>query len=170
MSFYRLGVLESRLTSLADLRLGLGRFASQDDLPENLPTYVLCTGGAKARNLVTLLITLLEREDPSAKEVIIFHAEEETARRGMMFELLQRVVSQQVAPSFANRDLILTVKVLPETMVDGLIQLKKKRHFKKVFLGCGADISLAQTYANELETNLGVHVSILSEKPLVSAD
>jgi amino acid transporter len=158
MAFYRMGVLEGRLTELPDLRLGLGRFAAGEELPEDLPTYVLCTGGAKARNLATMLIKFLEKEEPGPKEVIIFHAEEEEARRGIVFELLQRVVSQQVAPTFKEHDLILTVKVLPETLVDGLIQLKKARAFKKVIIGTGSDPKQASAYARELETNLGVHV------------
>ena len=158
MTFYRLGVLEGRLTELPDLRLGLGRFAREEEVPEDLPTYVLCTGGAKARNLATMLIRFLEKEDPGPKEIIIFHAEEEEARRGVMFELLQRVVSQQVGPSFRDHDIVLTVKVLPETLVDGLIQLKKKRPFRKVIIGTGSDPKAASAYARELETNLGVHV------------
>jgi amino acid transporter len=158
MAFYRLGVLEDRLTDLHDLRLGLGKFAKEQELPDNLPTYVLCTGGAKARNLATMLIKLLEREEPGSKEIIIFHAEEEAARRGIMHELLQRVVSQQVEPSFRDQDIILTVKVLPETLVDGLIQLKRSHPFKRVFIGTGSDPDLATNYARDLETNLGVHV------------
>lgn len=158
MCFYRLGVLESRLTDLADLRLGLGKFRKVPELPTDLPTYVLCTGGAKARNLATMLLRLLDREEPGAKEVIIFHAEEEEARRGVMYELLQRIVSQQVVPAFENHDIILTVKVLPETMIDGLIHLKRAHPFKKIFIGTGSDPQNAAKYAKELETNLGVHV------------
>ncbi len=59
-AFYRLGVLEGRLQHLPDLRLGLGKFQTMDALPEDLPTYVLCTAGAKARNLTVLLLDLLE--------------------------------------------------------------------------------------------------------------
>ncbi|MBY0356398.1 MAG: APC family permease [Candidatus Obscuribacterales bacterium] len=158
MCFYRLGVLESRLTELADLRLGLGKFRKVPELPDDLPAYVLCTGGAKARNLATMLLRLLEREEPGPKEVIIFHAEEEEARRGVMYELLQRVVSQQVVPVFEDRDIILTVKVLPESMIDGLIYLKRAHPFKKIFIGTGSDPQNAAKYAKELETNLGVHV------------
>lgn len=165
MTFYRLGILEGRLTELPDLRLGLGKFATAAELPENLPTYILCTGGAKARNLATMLIRFLDREEPGPKEIIIFHAEEEEARRGVVFELLQRVVSQQVAPSFKDRDIILTVKVLPETLVDGLIQLKKKRPFKKVVIGTGSDPKAASAYARDLETNLGVHVINIGRAP-----
>lgn len=156
--FYRLGVLESRLSDLADLRLGLGKFSNVPELPEDLPTYVLCTGGAKARNLATMLLRLLDREDPGPKEVIIFHAEEEAARRGVMYELLQRVVSQQVVPDFKDRDIVLTVKVMPESMIDGLIQLKRAHPFKKIFIGTGSEPQNASRYARELETNLGVHV------------
>lgn len=161
-AFYRLGVLENRLQHLPDLRLGLGKFQDIDDLPNNLPTYVLCSAGAKARNLTVLLLELLEHEAPEAKEVIIFHAEEEAARRGIVFELLQRVVSQQVAPKFRDSDLILTVKVLPETLVDGMIQLKRYNKFKKIFLGTGQDPAQAREFAREIETNTGVHTCVIS--------
>lgn len=158
MCFYRLGLLESRLRHLPDLRLGLGKFTNVPELPDDLPTYVLCTAGAKARNLANSLIRLLEREEPGAKEIILYHAEEESARRGMMYELLQRVVSQQIAPSFKHHDIILTVKILPETLVDGLIYIKRGHPFKKVFIGTGSDPHLADRYAQELENNLGVPV------------
>ncbi len=158
MAFYRLGVVEERLSDLADLRLGLGQFKHLPELPEDLPTYVLCTGGAKARNLASMLLRLLAREEPGPKEVIIFHAEEEKARRGVMYELLQRVVSQQIVPEFEKENMILTVKVMPETLIDGLIQLKRAHPFKKVFIGTGSDPQTAQKYAKDLETNLGVHV------------
>jgi len=164
-AFYRLGVLEGRLQHLPDLRLGLGKFQNTDELPENLPTYVLCTAGAKARNLTVLLLDLLEHEEPGEKEVVIFHAEQEAARRGIVFELLQRVVSQQVAPKFKDRDLILTVKVLPETLIDGMIQLKRYRKFKKIFLGTGQDPTQAREFARELETNTGVHACVINSVP-----
>ncbi|PZM80720.1 MAG: hypothetical protein DKT66_15830 [Candidatus Melainabacteria bacterium] len=164
-AFYRLGVLEGRLQHLPDLRLGLGKFQNVDDLPINLPTYVLCTAGAKARNLTVLLLDLLEHEEPGEKEVVIFHAEEEAARRGVVFELLQRVVSQQVAPKFKDRDLILTVKVLPETLIDGMIQLKRYRNFKKIFLGTGQDPTQAREFAREIETNTGVHACVINATP-----
>ncbi len=158
MCFYRLGLLESRLRHLPDLRLGLGKFTNMNELPNDLPTYVLCTAGAKARNLAHSLIRLLEREEPGPKEVILYHAEEESARRGIMYELLQRVVSQQIAPSFRHHDMILTVKILPETLVDGLIYMKRAHPFMKVFIGTGTDPELADKYSQELENNLGVPV------------
>lgn len=158
MCFYRLGVLEGRLRELPDLRLGLGKFSQLSTLPENLPVFVLCTAGAKARSLASLIIRLLEKEEPGPKEIIIYHAEEEQARRGIMYELLQRVVSQQIAPSFSHNDLILTVKILPESLVDGLIYLKKSHPFDKVFIGTGTDPVNAEKYARDLENNLGVPV------------
>ncbi|MDZ4837077.1 MAG: APC family permease [Candidatus Melainabacteria bacterium] len=158
MCFYRLGLLESRLRQLPDLRLGLGKFTNEAELPNNLPTYVLCTAGAKARNLAHSLIRLLEREEPGPKEIILYHAEEESARRGIMYELLQRVVSQQIAPSFRHHDMILTVKILPESLVEGLIYIKRAHPFMKVFIGTGTDPELADKYTQELENNLGVPV------------
>ncbi|MBX9692963.1 MAG: hypothetical protein K2Z81_11310, partial [Cyanobacteria bacterium] len=158
MCFYRLGLLEGRLRELPDLRLGLGRYAHMTELPDDLPVYVLCTAGAKARNLAHSIIKLLEKEEPGPKEIIIYHAEEEDARRGIMYELLQRVVSQQIAPSFRHHDIILTVKILPETLVDGLIHLKKAHPFGKIFIGTGSHPEHAVKYANDLEDNLGVPV------------
>lgn len=158
MCFYRLGLLEGRLRELPDLRLGLGRYSKMSELPENLPVYVLCTGGAKARKLAHSLIRLLEKEDPGPKEIVIYHSEQEQARRGIMYELLQRVVSQQIAPSFSHNDMILTVKIMPEKLVDGLIYLKRSHPFDKVFIGTGSDPEQADHYTKELEENLGVPV------------
>lgn len=167
MCFYRMGVLEGRLRELPDLRLGMGKFSSMEEIPEDLPIFVLCTGGAKARSLATMLIKLLEREEPGPKEIIIFHAEEESARRGMMHELLQRVVSQQIGPSFRNHDIVLTTKILPDTLVDGLIYLKKAHPFQKVFIGTGTDPELAERYARDLESNLGVPVENIGRPTLI---
>ncbi len=158
MCFYRLGLLEGRLRELPDLRLGLGRYAHMTELPDDLPVYVLCTAGAKARNLAHSIIKVLEREEPGPKEIIIYHAEEEDARRGIMYELLQRVVSQQIAPSFRHHDMILTVKILPDTLVDGLIHLKKAHPFGKIFIGTGSHPEHAVKYASNLEDSLGVPV------------
>lgn len=169
MVFYRMDVLEGRLRELPDLRLGMGKFASLEEIPETLPTFVLCTGGAKARSLATMLIKLLEREEPGPKEIIIFHAEEESARRGMMHELLQRVVSQQIGPSFRNHDLVLTVKIMPETMVDGLINLKKAHPFLKIFIGTGSDPDLADRYARDLEASLGIPVINIGRPTLLDS-
>lgn len=161
MFYYRLGIVEGRLTQLPDLRLGLGMFANQEVIPDDLPTFVMCTGGAKARKLATLLINLLQQEEPGPKEIIIYHSEEEEARRGFMYELLQRVVSQQIAPDFRDQNLVLTVKVLPETLIDGLIQLKRNRSFKRIFLGAGENSVQARKYARDIETNTGVHCFVL---------
>jgi amino acid transporter len=169
MCFYRMGILEGRLRELPDLRLGMGKFHNMEEIPEDLPTFVLCTGGAKARSLATMLIKLLEREEPGPKEIIIFHAEEESARRGMMYELLQRVVSQQIGPSFRNHDIVLTVKILPESIVDGLIYLRKAHPFSKVFIGTGSDPDLADRYARDLENNLGVTVVNIGRPTLLDS-
>ena len=75
-----------------------------------------------------------------------------------MYELLQRVVSQQIAPSFSHNDMILTVKIMPEKLVDGLIYLKRSHPFDKVFIGTGSDPEQADHYTKELEENLGVPV------------
>ena len=161
MCLYRLGVLEERLEELSDLRLGLGKFKDMDELPKDLPVYVLCTAGAKARRLTLSLIRLLDKEEPGPKEIVIYHAEEETARRGIMYELLQRVVSQQIAPNFADKDIILTVKIMPAKLIDGLISLKRSHRFDKVFIGQANDPDQSEEYARNLEDNLGVPVVVM---------
>ncbi|CAN5460748.1 hypothetical protein BH10CYA1_BH10CYA1_27700 [soil metagenome] len=163
MLFYRLGVVESRISELPDLRLGLGKFAGLEQLPDNLPTFVLCTEGAKSRELITQLLNLLKSEIPGPKEVIVYHSEEESARRGVMFELLQRVISQQVAPAFKDQDLILTVKVMPEPLIEGLLQLKRARTFKRIFVGEGSEREQSLLFARDIETNIEVPTVLIEQ-------
>ena len=122
--YFRWGILENRLETRSDLRLGVGHFATMRDLPEDLTKHILCTGGTGTRRLINQALRHLLKEEKKPFELVIFHAEEGKDPEGFFSELLQRVVSQQVAPVY-NKDLILTVKILPETLIEGLQILKK---------------------------------------------
>ncbi|RME17357.1 MAG: APC family permease [Bdellovibrio sp.] len=161
MAYYRWGVLENRLEKRSDLRLGIGKFASMKDLPEDLPKYILCTGGTAARHLINQAIRkiLKERKDPF--ELIIFHAEDGKDPEGFFFELLQRVVSQQIAPIY-KEDFILTVKILPGSLSEGLQTLKKTYDFETVMFGMGRDPVAGHELAEQIRQELGVEVIQLS--------
>ena len=158
MAYYRWGMLENRLVTHSDLRLGFGRFAKQAlaDLPQNLNKYVLCTGKSQTRHLILSTLQRIARtEQNNPFELILFYAEGEDVDDGEIFyELLQRVVSQQIA-SLIRGDIILTVKILPGKLMEGLDTLKKTVNFKTVYFGSGHDPihshRLKETIAKELE-------------------
>lgn len=157
MAFYRWGVLEQRLETQADLRLGLGKFATMTKIPDDLPKYVLCAGGTGARRLIHMAINrLIRKHGKDPFELIIFHAEESKSD-GFFIELLKRVVSQQIAPIFTN-DLVLTIKTLPGSLSEGLITIKKSTPFQAVLFGQGRDpeaaVQLAETIKGDLEINV----------------
>ena len=161
MAFYRWTVLEKRLITHSDLRLGLGKYASQSmsDLPDNLTKYILCVGAAKTRRLIMGALQRIKRVQGGRPfELIVFYAEDEDRDDSEIFyELLQRVVSQQIAPLIKN-DVILTVKILPGTLLEGLSALKKTFPFNKVFFGSGHDpvhtYELKEQIAKELEISI----------------
>ena len=163
MAYYRWTVLEERLISHSDLRLGLGKYSSQSmsDLPDNLKKYVLCVGSAKTRRLIinTLWrINRLQKGDPF--ELILFYAEDEDLDDSKIFyELLQRVVSQQIAP-IIKKDVILTVKILPGRLLEGLNTLRKTVSFNEVFFGVGHDP--IHTYELKEEVSKELEISIIS--------
>ncbi|MCB0422310.1 MAG: APC family permease [Bdellovibrionales bacterium] len=162
MAYFRWGVLETRLETRSDLRLGLGAFADVADLPEDLPKYVLCTGGTGARRLINnaLKSILSERSDPF--ELIIFHAEDGKDPEGFFFELLQRVVSQQIAPIYRD-SFILTVKILPGSLSEGLQTLKKGINFQTLLFGSGRDPKASQALGEEIASELEIDVIYLSQ-------
>lgn len=166
MAYYRWSVLEDRLVTHSDLRLGLGSYAQQamSDLPHDLPTYILCIGTANTRRLI---ISALQRakkiQQNKPYELILFYAEDEDIEDTRIFyELLQRVVSQQIAP-LVKQDIILTVKILPGTLVEGLSLLKKQFPFHQVFFGSGHD----PVHAYELKQHISkeLEISIISLDP-----
>ena len=128
MAYYRWTVLEKRLMTHSDLRLGLGKYVSQSmsDLPDDLTKYILCVGAAKTRRLIVNTLQRIKRMQKGEPfELILFYAEgEDLDDNEIFYELLQRVVSQQIAPIIKN-DVILTVKILPGSLLEGLNTLKK---------------------------------------------
>ena len=161
MAYYRWGMLENRLVTHSDLRLGFGRFANQvfSDLPQDLPKYVLCTGKSQTRHLILSTLQHIARtEQNNPFELILFYAEGEDVDDGEIFyELLQRVVSQQIASQITG-NIILTVKILPGKLMEGLDTLKKTLNFKTAYFGSGHDpvhsYQLKETIAKELEISI----------------
>ncbi len=163
MAFYRWTILEKRLMSHSDLRLGLGKYARQSisELPDNLEKYILCVGAAKTRRLIFNTLQRIKRTRKGQPfELILFYAEDEDMDDSEIFyELLQRVVSQQIAPIIKN-DLILTVKILPGSLIDGLSALKKSIPFNELFFGVGHDP--AHTYELKEDISKELEISITS--------
>ena len=161
MAYYRWGMLENRLVTHSDLRLGFGQFAHRafSDLPQDLPKYVLCTGKSQTRHLIlSTLQHIIRTEQDKPFELILFYAEGEDVDDGEIFyELLQRVVSQQIAPLIQG-NVILTVKILPGKLMEGLDTLKKTLNFKTAYFGSGHDpihsYQLKETIAKELEISI----------------
>ena len=141
MAYYRWGVLENRLETHTDLRLGLGHFIHNvDELPENLPQHIVCIGEHRVRRLISKTLNFVSEKHPGPFELILFYAEEEEASTNHGFyEVLQRVVSQQIAPIYQNTDVILTVKILPGNLLEGLRTLKKSITPKGIYFGVGRD-------------------------------
>ena len=157
MAFYRWGVLENRLRTHTDLRLGLGRFMQDmDSLPENLPKYVLCIGEHRVRRLISKTLNFISEKTSEPFELILFYAEdEESTSSEFFYELVQRVVSQQIAPIYASKNIVLTVKILPENLQEGLQSLKKTVSPKMIYFGIGRDpdhsYELREAISNEIE-------------------
>ncbi|MDE0119750.1 MAG: APC family permease [Bdellovibrionales bacterium] len=141
MAYYRWGILENRLETHTDLRLGLGHFLHNvDELPENLPQHVLCIGEHRLRRLISKALNFISEKNPGPFELILFYAEEEeSASNHGFYEVLQRVVSQQIAPIYKNKDIILTVKILPGNLLEGLRTLKESVTPKAIYFGIGRD-------------------------------
>lgn len=136
MAFYRWGVLEDRLENRNDLRLGTGKFSGKRELPDDLKKYVLCAGGTGARRLIHSAIRKIKSEfNKESFELVVFHAETTPDPQGFFHELLQRVVSQQIVPVHQNDDIIITVKILPGELIEGLQTLKKMVNYDSVFMG-----------------------------------
>lgn len=159
MAFYRWGVLEERLETRSDLRLGLGRFSQSTDLPLDLPKYVVCAGGTGARRLLNHAVKKSKKlSKGEAFELVIFHAEENKDPEGFFFELLQRVVSQQIAPIYQDTDCILTVKILPGSLIEGLITLKGSMSFDTLMIGVGRKKANVEKIKENLEQELELQV------------
>ena len=162
MAYYRWGMLENRLESHTDLRLGLGKFRSMNELPEHsCKKFVLCVGAHRIRLLINKTVEYILKNEKEPFELILFYAEEEDASDGQnvhFHEIFQRVVSQQIAPLHAHKDIILTVKILPENLMEGLKALKKSVNFEKIYFGVGKEpdhsYNLRDEAAKELEMQI----------------
>jgi len=161
MAYYRWGVLEQRLEMRTDLRLGIGKYANASELPPDLPHHILAAGGNNARRLINSTIQHILKKTEHPFELIIFHAEEGKDPEGFFCELLQRVVSQQIAPIY-RRDFILTVKILPGNLSEGLQTMKKVVDFETVYFGTGRDAFAADKLARKIEEELEVNVETLA--------
>lgn len=161
MVYYRWGVLESRLETRTDLRLGLGKFSTTHDLPENLPKHILCAGGTGARRLINKALKHILANTQEPFELVIFHAEDGKDPEGFFFELLQRVVSQQIAPIY-NNDFVLTVKIVPGSLTEGLHLLRKNYSFDTVIFGTGRNPEASQKIGEEISHELEVKVEHLT--------
>ena len=161
MAYYRWGILENRLAAHSDLRLGLGKFAARpfSDLPKNLKKFILCISTFDTRRLIlAALRQICDEEKNQPFELILFYAEGEDREDSKIFyELLQRVVSQQIAP-MVEQDMILTVKILPGKLMDGLSALKKDTEAKKVYFGTGRDPDHSYTLKREIAKELEISI------------
>ncbi|MBO9539225.1 APC family permease [bacterium] len=166
MVFYRLGQVEGRMVRLPDLRIGLGKFRDMEELPENLPVYVLCTSGATPARLVTTISYLLKIHGPDPVEIVLFHAEEKGMTHGVVSEALQRVVSQQLEDFFSERDFILSVKVLPGNLAEVLPEYKKVKRIDLVYITSGRIPARSEDMRQLLANELGLDVIRLDEASL----
>lgn len=164
MAFYRWGILENRLEKRSDLRLGTGKFANQTNLPEDLEKFVVCTGGTGARRLINTTIKKIQNKlgTETPFELVVFHAENNRDPEGFFYELLQRVVSQQIVPVHQNNNIIIRVKILPGSLIEGLQTLKKNVIYSSIYLGgtshlFGKKTDLDETLEQDLEVEV-IHI------------
>jgi hypothetical protein len=166
MAFYRLNQVEGRMVRLPDLRLGLGLLQKAETLPDDLPTYVVCTSGVHPQRLVTLISYLLKQHGPDYVEIVLFHAETGTQGRGVVSEALERLVSQQLEDFFRERDFILSVKVLPGNLVEVLPEYQKGRRIDRVYVTQGRSPVHAEEIRSALANEMGLDVICLEESTL----
>jgi hypothetical protein len=164
MAFYRLGQVEARMVTLPDLRLGIGKYRGTEPLPE-LPTYVVCTLGAFANRLVTQISYMLKKYGEDI-EIVLFHAEEQNAPHGLVSENLERLVSQQLAEFYADKNFVLAVKVLPGSLVEVLPEYRKTRRIDQVFMATGREAGASEELRSHLSNELGIEVVRLDEQML----
>ena len=163
MAYYRWGVLENRLETHTDLRLALGKFIHNvDQLPEDLPKHILCIGEHRVRRLIAKTINHIFNKRPGPFELILFYAEnEESTNSGIFYELVQRVVSQQIAPIYNNKDIILTVKILPGRVLEGLQGLKKSISPKAIYLGIGRHPGRSEQIQTMISNEIEMPVTLI---------
>jgi hypothetical protein len=164
MAFYRLGQVETRMVQLPDLRLGLGRYRKMENLPD-LPTYVVCTSGSNATRLVTEISYLLKKFGENI-EILLFHAEEQSAGPARLSEGLERLISQQIEEFYDSRDFILSLKVLPGSLLEVLPEYGKSRRLNTIFITTGRDAVLSENLRVQLSSEIGVEVVSLDDDTL----
>jgi amino acid transporter len=164
MAFYRLGQVETRMVQLPDLRLGLGRYRKMENLPD-LPTYVVCTSGSNATRLVTEISYLLKKFGENI-EILLFHAEEQSAGPARLSEGLERLISQQIEEFYDSRDFILSLKVLPGSLLEVLPEYGKSRRLNTIFITTGRDAVLSENLRVQLSSEIGVEVVRLDDDTL----
>ena len=163
MAYYRWGVLENRLETHTDLRLALGKFSHDvKQLPENLPKYILCVGEHRVRRLIMRTLNFILEKHAGPFELILFYAEnEEATSSGIFYELVQRVVSQQIAPNYKNKDIILTVKILPGRLLEGLQGLKKSIKPAAIYVGVGRHPERSKYIQNIISSEIEMQLSLV---------
>ncbi len=166
MAFYRLNQVESRMVRLPDLRLGLGLLQKLEKLPDDLPTYVVCTSGAHPQRLVTLISYLLKAHGPDYVEIVLFHAETDQQGRGVVSESLERLVSQQLEDFFRERDFILSVKVLPGNLVEVLPEYQKGKRIDRIYISQGRSRTRSEEIRSTISNETGLEVVCLEESRL----
>ena len=168
MAFYRMGQVEGRMVQLPDLRLGMGTLRGLRDLPEDLPRLVICVAYVEPVRLVNLISYMLKKHAPSGPiEIVIFHAQtkEEPLE---VFEEVQRMISQQLEefPLFAQKDFVLTVKILPGNLLEVLPEYFKIHPFTTVYVGTGHDPLQSERMREHLSIELDLNVTRIDEAQL----
>ena len=87
----------------------------------------------------------------------VFHAEESKDPQGFFFELLQRVVSQQIAPIYTD-DFIISVKILPGSFSEGLHTLKRSMKIESLLFGYGRDRKVTENIKSDIEDELEINI------------
>lgn len=168
MAFYRLGQVEGRMVQLPDLRLGMGRLKGSRDLPDDPPRLVACVAEIDGVRLVNLLSFLLKKHQPSGPlEIVIFHAQTKDEPLEL-FEELQRLVSQQLEEFefFAQKEFILTVKILPGNLLEVLPEYFKIHPFTTVYIGTGKDPEQSERLREHLSNEIDLNVIRIDEAQL----
>ena len=160
MAFYRWGVLESRLENKSDFGLGLGIYSNHSKIEEvskDLPKYVTCVGATRPRHLITKSINYVIKHNKSKPfEMILFHVDER--EQGFVYSALQRVILQQIVPVYKNKDILITLKTLPDELIEGLQTLKRKNKINKIIIGRSGTLEGSEKLAKEIYKELQIEV------------
>lgn len=168
MAFYRLGVVEGRMVQMPDLRLGMGRLRGRRDLPSDLPRLVICIKEFDAERIVNILAYVLKRHAAAGTiEIVLFHAQTSDEPHQEL-EKLSRLISQQLEEFefFANKDFILTVKVLPGNLIEVLPEYFRTNPFTMAYIGTGPDPAESERLREHLSNELELNVIRLDEEAL----